>query len=217
MNKKRGPYRVRDKDVTMQLLVDAVGQILEEDGYRGLGVNKVALRAGVHKKNIYNYFGSYNNLLKTYIKSKDFWTHIFEKFHLSESPQADELPLYLGSIFKEQFKYFSSEKEMQQFIYWQISQSNTLLKEISDERESQGAEIAALADPHFKGTNVRLAAVLALVLGGVYYVVWHAEYNKSVVCGLDVNQQKDREDFTKTIGQVILWAWEAADKEKSLQ
>ena len=217
MSKKRGPYRPRDREVTMQLLIDAVGLILAEEGYRGLGVNKVALRAGVDKKNIYNYFESYNNLLKTYIKSKDFWTHIFEKFQLGDSPKGEEVPVYLGAIFQEQFKYFSSEKEMQQFIYWQISQSNILLKEISDEREIQGAMIADLANHHFKDTGVRLPAVLALILGGIYYVVWHADYNKSVVCGLDISEQKDREDFLRTIGQVISWAWEAAGKEKQNQ
>ncbi len=214
MTKSKGRYKPRDKEGTMQLLIDAVGLILKEDGYQGLGVNKVALRAGVHKKNIYNYFGSYNNMLKSYIRSKDFWNPVFEKFHLSDSPKGDEVHQYIRSIFQEQFKYFFSEQEMQEFIHWQVSQPNALLREISEEREYQGAKIAKLTVPHFADSGVSLRAVLALILGGIYYVVWHADKNKSVVCGLDINEPKQREELIETIGQLIDWTWEAAAKGK---
>jgi len=213
MTKSRGLYKPRDKEETRQRLIDAISDIIRESGYKGLGVNKVALRAGVHKKNIYTIFGSYNNLLKTYIRSKDFWTPVFEKFQLSDSPKGDELQDYLKCIFQEQFKYFFSEKEMQAFIHWQISEPNTLLRQISQEREEQGAQIASLTADHFKGTGISMRSVLALILGGIYYIVWHADKNKSVVCGLDINEQKQREELIETIGMLIDWTWEAAAKK----
>ncbi len=197
------------------MLITAVGDIIRESGYKGLGVNKVAIRAGVHKKNIYNIFGTYNNLLRTYIRSKDFWTPVFEKFHLSDSPVGNDVQEYIRNIFQEQFKYFFSEKEMQSFIHWQVSEPNSLLRQISEEREAQGAEIAAFTTDHFKGTGVSMRSVLALILGGIYYVVWHADKNKSVVCGLDINDEKQREELIETIGMVIDWTWEAAARKKS--
>lgn len=39
---------------------------------KGLGVNMIALRAGVDKKMIYWNFERYNNLVKTYIENLDF-------------------------------------------------------------------------------------------------------------------------------------------------
>lgn len=215
MTRSRGIYKPRNKEETNRMLIAAVGEIIRESGYKGLGVNKVALRAGVAKKNIYTNFGSYNNLLRTYIRSKDFWTPVFEKFHLSDSPKGGELQQYLKETFQEQFKYFFSEKEMQEFIHWQISEPNALLRQISDEREIQGAKIASTATEHFKDSGVSLRSVLALILGGIYYVVWHADKNKSVVCGLDINDERQREELIETIGQLIEWTWEAAGKKKN--
>ena len=214
MTKSRGRYKPRDKDETMAMLLKAVGDILREEGYQGLGVNKVAARAGVHKKNIYNYFGTYNELLKAYIKSKDFWTPVFEKFQLSDSPVGDELQDFIICIFQEQFKYFFSEPEMQAFIHWQVSESNSVLRQVSEEREFEGAKIAALAVPHFKGSGYSLRATLALILGGIHYVVWHADKNKSVVCGLDINIEEHREELIETISDIIALMWEAAGKRK---
>jgi AcrR family transcriptional regulator len=213
VRKKRGPNRSRNPEVTRQMLVDAVGDILREDGWRGLGVNKIAIRAGVDKKMIYWYFSSYNNLLKTYIKSKDFWMPVFEKFQSEGAELDQELPDFIRSIFMELFNVFYTEPEMQTFIHWQISDSRPVLREISEEREFQGAKIAAMTDPHFKGTGFNFRAVLALILGGVYYVVWHAKMNQTSVCGIDINVEKDRLDLIRSIGQIIDLVWDAAGKE----
>ncbi|WP_316818410.1 TetR/AcrR family transcriptional regulator [Pedobacter nyackensis] len=199
--------------MTRQMLIDAVGDILREDGWRGLGVNKIAFRAGVDKKMIYWYFQSYNNLLRTYIKSKDFWIPVFEKFQSEGAELDQELPDFIRSIFTELFNVFYTEPEMQTFIHWQISDSRPVLREISEEREFQGAKIAAMTDPHFKGTGFNFRAVLALILGGVYYVVWHAKMNQTSVCGIDINVEKDRLDLIRSIGQIIDLVWDAAGKE----
>ena len=52
----------RDRDDKMQRLIAAVGEILKQKGYAGLGVNKIALEARVSKELIYRYFGGLNNL-----------------------------------------------------------------------------------------------------------------------------------------------------------
>lgn len=215
--KKRGPNRSRDSEVTRQMLIDAVGDILREEGWRGLGVNKIALRAGVDKKMIYWYFESYNNLLKIYIKSKDFWRPVFEKFESEEEGlQPQDLPGFISGIFMEQFRVFFSEPEMQTFIHWQISDSRPVLREISEEREFQGAKIAELTDPHFEGSDFNFRAVLALILGGVYYVVWHAKMNQTSVCGIDINVEQDRLELIRSIGQIIDLVWDAARKGMSV-
>ena len=49
---------------------------------------------------------------------------------------------------------------------------------------------------------------MAIILGGIYYLVLHGETNKSTVSGIDVNLEKDRRAVADTIRQVISWAWE---------
>lgn len=54
-------------------LIRAVGELLAEQGYEGLGLNRIALRSGVSKPMVYRYFGGLNGLLKAYIEQADVW------------------------------------------------------------------------------------------------------------------------------------------------
>jgi len=199
----------KNRDDTMQKLLAAVGAILTEKGYTGLGINKIALEAGVTKELIYRYYGGLNNLLKTYISSRDYWQPLLKD--LNHDSPADTLKMFT-ELLQNQFRFFFEEKEMQKFILWQISEYNTLMRSISEERESEGAKLLALTNEHFKGSGINIRAVMALLLGGIYYVILHAENNKSTVAGIDANLEKDREELITTIGQILNWAWQAAEK-----
>src|ERR1700753_3857914 len=117
----------RDKDETMKRFIGAVGEILKEKGYTGLGLNKIALQAGMDKKLIYRYFGSLNNLLTAYISGKDYWQPLLKKINEAASRQeTDVLPLFID-LFQNLFRFFREEPEMQQFILWQMSEPSPLM------------------------------------------------------------------------------------------
>ena len=63
----------RDRDVTEQRMLKAVGEMIRRDGFEKLGVNAVAAHCGVSKILIYRYFGSLDGLLAAYIRQHDFW------------------------------------------------------------------------------------------------------------------------------------------------
>lgn len=211
--RRRGPRPKLSDETSKELLVRAVGEILQEEGWQGLGVNKVAFRAGVDKKMIYWCFESYNNLLKTYLKSQDFWEPVFSAFAVSPPVADSEIPKFITSVLQYQFQAFFEDSVMQTLVHWQISEPNSVLKEVSEEREVNGSKIAALADPHFARSAINFRAVLALMVGGVYYVVWHAKNNGSTVCGIDINKNQDREDLVRSLGQLIDLVWDAAEKK----
>ncbi len=81
---------------------------------------------------------------------------------------------------------------MQRLILWQISTISPLMRSISETREREGLKLLALADPYFRESGISFRAVSALIVGGIYYMVLHGVYNKSTVCGIDVNQAGDR-------------------------
>ena len=58
----------RDRDVTEQRMLKAVGEMIRRDGFEKLGVNAVAAHCGVSKILIYRYFGSLDGLLAAYIR-----------------------------------------------------------------------------------------------------------------------------------------------------
>lgn len=214
-DRRRGPRTKLSPETTKELLTRAVGEILAEDGWQGLGVNKIAIRAGVDKKMIYYCFDSYNNMIKTYIKSQDFWEPVFRDFQDSPFPGGKEIPKFISSIFEHQFNAFFADRIMQSLIHWQITEPNMMLKDISEERELEGSKIAALTDPHFEGSDFNFRAILAIMVGGIYYLVWHARHNGSTVCGIDINENQDREDVVRSLGQIIDLVWNAAEKVAS--
>lgn len=212
---KRKLVKVRDSDVTQRDLLDAVGRILSEQGFRGLKTNEIARHIGKDKNLIRYYFENLEGLEKAYIAEKDYWPPFFERFRISPGSSREEIAAMFTELMQENFRFFLSNPEMQQIILWQISEANPLLKHISEQREIEGAKILGLTDPFFEGSEISFRTILALLLGGIYYVVLHARYNKSTVSGIDANRPEDRETLIKTIEQVLGWTWQAAENKKT--
>jgi len=212
---KKKTVKVRDSDVTQRDLLDAVGRILSEQGFRGLKTNEIARHVGKDKNLIRYYFENLEGLEKAYIAEKDYWPPFFERFKIGGDSTLDEVKNMFTELMQENFRFFLANPEMQQIILWQISEANPLLTHISEQREIEGAKLLGLTDPYFKDSGVDFRMILALLLGGIYYVVLHARYNKSTVSGIDVNRPKDRDSLIKTIEQVLEWAWQAAENKKT--
>jgi len=209
MGDKR-PLVKRNREQTIEKLLAAVGELLQEKGYTALGVNRIAARAGVNKKLIYYYFGGLNPMIKEYIRRKDYWLPLFDSFEWREELDRAKVEGLFESFLEEQFRFFFVEPEMQKLILWQISEANPLMRGISEARETEGAKFLGLTDPYFKGSEVDFRSVIALLVGGIYYIVLHAKHNKSSVCGIDVNREKDYKVLLKTIRQVLQWVWGTA-------
>jgi AcrR family transcriptional regulator len=200
----------------MRLFLEAIGSILREEGFSGLKVNKIARHTGKDKTLIARYFTNLAGLQRAYIKEKDYWIPIFERFMLTEVDGVAEIKETFVTLMQENFDFFSSNPEMQHIILWQISEQNDLMTGISNDREEYGERLFRLTDPTFEGSDVNFRAVIGLLLGGIYYMVLHSVNNKSKVCGIDLNLQQDKLEILKTIEQVITWACEKADPNEEL-
>jgi AcrR family transcriptional regulator len=198
-------------------LIEAVGELLTENGYRGLGLNKVAARAGVSKPMVYEYFGNLNGLLKAYIGQTDSWLPYFESLELPEKPTMEELKQCFIKILQDQFRYFHGKKEMQKLVHWQISESNALMRAASLTREREGLRLLELVEHHFKNSGISLKAVLAFLVGGVYFNVLNDSAGAGTVAGIDLRNEKDFDQMLDTIARVVGWAFEAADLANKLK
>jgi len=207
-------FKVRDRERTRQELLDAVGEILMACGYTGLRVNKIARHIGKDKSAIRHHFGRLVDLEKAYIREKDYWPPFFERFQLTNQPSKEEIKILFIELMQQNLLAFMANPEMQKIILWQISEENPLMRSISEARELKGAGLLAKATPFFSHSGTSFKAVIALLLGGIYYMVLHAETNKSTVCGIDVNLESDQRIVIKTIGEIINWAFEASSGER---
>ncbi|HEY9002816.1 MAG TPA: TetR/AcrR family transcriptional regulator [Mucilaginibacter sp.] len=209
---RKKQHKIRDPDRMKRQLIDAIGEILEKQGFTGLRVNNIARHLDRDKNLIRYYFGNIQNLKKAFIMEKDYWPPFFERFKLTDQPSRLEVKCLFIELMRENYRFFKDHKEMQKIIQWQINEDLPLLRSISDSREAEGEKLLRPTDQFFKDSGVSFRSVICLLLGGIYYVVLHATTNGSSVCSVDINVPEESETLWKTIGQIIDWAFEAAEK-----
>jgi len=206
----------RNPDDKRCRLIEAVGGTLMDNGYHGLTLNKVTLRAGVSKPMVYEYFANFNGLLKAYIAGKDSWVAYFQSLELPDKPTTEELKNCFIKVLQDQFRFFHGDMEMQRLVHWQVSEYNPLMRATCENREREGLRLLELADSHFRNSGVSLKAVMAMLVGGIYFNVLHDSAGVGTMAGVDLRNQKDFDIMLKTIGQVIGWAFDAAELANSV-
>lgn len=207
----------RNKERTKLKLIHAVGEIIRTEGYTKLGVNRIADTAGVSKKLIYRYFGTADNLIETYIKSKDYWMVFRESIgELADRPGDDYGRGFMSTILQNLYEHLSDAPEAQKIILWEISEKSRLMREISDAREELGSELFAMIDPLFEKTNIDIRAILALLLGGVYYLALHSNATGGSFCEIGTEKEERQKRLFKSLGDILEWAYTEAARQKGL-
>lgn len=206
---------VRNEADKRERLLKAVGDTLAEHGYEGLGLNRIALRAGVSKPMVYRYFGGLNGLLKVYIENTDVWLPYFRSLELPDSPTIEELKRCFIQMLQDQFRFFRGNQEMQKLILWQISAYNAHMRTACEAREQEGIRLLQLADAHFRGSGISLKAVMALLVGGLYFNVLHESADAGTMAGIDLKNERDFEAMLEAMAQVVESAFRAAEENRA--
>lgn len=123
----------RDREATEGRLLDAVGELIREQGFEKVGVNAVAAYSGVSKILIYRYFGSIEGLMAAYIRRHDFWINFPQ-----EMPDRDRLPAYLKEVFRSYIARLRGDLTLKRLCRWELSSDNELVRGLREQRERQG-------------------------------------------------------------------------------
>ncbi|SDT56282.1 transcriptional regulator, TetR family [Mucilaginibacter mallensis] len=203
---------MKNKDLTKQKIIDAVGEVFKTEGQKGLYIVRIAKEAGVDRSLIYQYFGrDIKRLIEAYIVQKDYWLKFFEKINEEVGKRNHEAGKDLIiDVLQKQWQYLSTDMEMQHLILWELSGDSELMRSIHNTRELMAEPILELADQKFKDTIVQFRPIAVLLLGGIYYANVHSIYNGSIICGMDVRSKEGQKTLLKAIQQIIEWAYEHA-------
>jgi len=206
--KKDGTKAIlRNKEITKQKLLDAVGTILKTEGYSELKVNHIAATAGLDKKLIYNYFGSRDNLVSAYISSRDFWSNVKED--TVRVIPSDGGKKFSTEILLQQFDFLRDNVELQKVLLWRLSEEQPFLRQLTDNQEKVGEKVFLESiDPHFKDKAEDYRAITAILVAGVYYLNLYSSVNGSVFCGLDLQSEHGKEKIRQALSFVIDQSYE---------
>lgn len=198
---------IRDKEKTKGKMLAAVGKIIQEHGYTGLKISKIAKIAGCDKKLIYDYYGSADKLIAEYVKGQDYWNKISAPEKIINDKAAVET--FTKDIMRQQFELLKQNKELQKIILWELSEDHYILKLLADSREANGeALFQNLTDRIFERSNVNFRAISALLISGIYYLNIHTEINGSNFCGINLKTEEGREEIRVAIDKIIEWSFE---------
>jgi AcrR family transcriptional regulator len=170
---------IRDREQTRQLLIEAVGRVLAQDGFAGLGVNAVARAAGVDKVLIYRYFDGLPNLLQAYGESGDFWPSLEEVLGPDENALR-KLPLDARTaiIVANLLDALRKRPQTIEILAWEAVQQNALTEALADIREQWSRNVIARMLPDSLKTETDVLALASLLVAGVQYLLIRSRNTK---------------------------------------
>ena len=139
-----------------------------DQGFRGIGVNVVARRAGVSKELIYRYFGSMENLIRQLMDNEDYWSMQSSKKIVTKNSKEFNKNLEIKNMIFKQIEDLRNNKELQEIRRWELIDLNNLTIELAKRREISSKKF--LKNNLIKEGSVE-AGKLAILLSGILYLV----------------------------------------------
>ena len=182
---------MRDKEETRKKILEAVGEILSEEGFGGIGVNNVSRRAGVDKVLIYRYFGDLPGLLREFASRGDYWPSMEDLVEKAEGdnrpPGASELAV---ALLKGYIRELRDSTSAQELLLGELVSRNELSEASARKRERQGADlIEALVRSAPEAERVDVAALGALLSAGLTFLMLRARTSEAYL-GIDISSEE---------------------------
>ena len=187
----------RDRDMTEEKLINAVGELIVGEGFESLGVRKVAEQAGVNKTLIYRYFESLDGLIYAYMKKHDFWLNT-----PLEQPDVSDIKAYLKSFYRREIAEYRDNIALKRLKRWELSSDKDFVVEIRAQREKNGVQFMEIMSGFAKVDKEQLQAISALVDAGIVYLAMFAE-NCKMYNGIDIQSDKGWGQIAKGIDVLI--------------
>lgn len=161
---------------TRQKLIDAVGEIILEHGFQGVGVNAVAKRAGVDKVLIYRYFEDLDGLLTAFAEQQDYYGRLNRVIgDMDAEGGPDALMAIARRILTEQIRHLRRSPELLEILRWELNTRNAVTERLAAQREEQATAITHLLDESIERGDVDAPALMSILSAGLNYLALRAQ------------------------------------------
>lgn len=193
----------RDRETTKQHLIDAVGELLTEQGFQGIGINAIAKKAGVDKVLIYRYFGNLGGLLQAFARQKDYFSNLPQFLGKPRTINTKADAIETGKqIFLGQLRQILQSPELQAVLLWELNQKNAVTDSIATIREEQGLAMLDAMHAVIDRERIDLAAIANVLLGGIYYLVLRSR-TVDTFSGIDLHSEEGWQRIEHAICQML--------------
>jgi AcrR family transcriptional regulator len=190
MSRAKRKAAPRSREETEQRLVQAVEDILRDEGFAALGVNAVAARAGVDKVLIYRYFDGLPGLLRRFAESGAFWPSLDEVLGPDRELLCEPDPARLGARLLSAYgRALRARPVTLELLAWECSQRNELTPVLEEVRERWGMQVLAALPKGALAEGPRANAAAALLSAAVNYLALRARHIRHFT-GVDIQSNE---------------------------
>ncbi len=178
-----------------------------DQGFRGIGINVVARRAGVSKELIYRYFGSMDNLIRQLMIREDYWAMQSSKDIINEKKLKNiDKVLEIKNMLFQQIEDLRNNKELQEIRRWELIDLNDLTIELAKIREDSSKEF--LKNNGIQEGEIE-AGKVAILLSGILYLVLRSK-TADEWFGINLDKNKGWEIIKDSLESIIKDTFEDA-------
>jgi AcrR family transcriptional regulator len=182
----------RTKEAIEETIDKAAITLIESGGFSNLTVRNIAEEAKIEAVVFYNRYANIEEFIDKFVKRYDYWFTEVVKTEGKISYKEEYL-----HIVTNLFVSLKKNKLMQQLLRWEIFVDNDITNRTARLREFHTIPLVEKYKKIFKGAPFEIEVMSALIIGGIYYLILHAE--RTPFAGLDVNSKAGHDEILKAI------------------
>ena len=156
---------MKNREQTEEKILEAVGSIIENQGFEKVGINAIATEAGVSKMLIYRYFGGVEELIAQYLIQKDYWANT-DAAIINPEAVGDSIK----SMFRQQVEQLRNDITLRQLYRWELSTNNQNIRQLRNRREENGCRLIKMVSALMGCPDAQVAALASILSASISYL-----------------------------------------------
>lgn len=171
----------------------AAAQIIEKKGFANLTVTGICQKAKIEPVVFYNRYKDMNDFISSYVKKFDYWYSDLARYKEEVTGKEQYKELLTNLLF-----VLDKDKLMQELLRWEVATHNEITGYTAQLREFHTLPMVRRYE---KEASNDVAAISALLTGGIYYLTLHK--NLSPFAEIDLNTQEGKERIAKAVEKIV--------------
>ena len=156
---------MKNREQTEEKILEAVGSIIENQGFEKVGINAIATEAGVSKMLIYRYFGGVEELIAQYLIQKDYWANT-DAAIINPEAVGDSIK----SMFRRQVEQLRNDITLRRLYRWELFTDNQNIRQLRNRREENGCRLIKMVSALTGCPDAQVAVLASILSASISYL-----------------------------------------------
>ena len=194
--KEKTVKKRRTKKELEEIIWTTFERLVIKEGFNNVTLIKLAREAGVEPPIIYKRFENEEDLFEQYFRKKDFWLNNTVTINRDLSPKENLANILTGLV-----DNLYDNEITQRVLLWMLNDTHKTTRQLAMRREFENGFLINYYNDAFKNCGVNTNVAVAVLLGGIYYIVLHKKI--SLVSTVNFNNDNGKEELKKTVYDMI--------------